>query len=91
MEERMTRALFTPEDLKAILVEHVGLTEADVPDRADAALADLGLDSLAVVELQVALQSRFAFEIPDEDVQRIDTLRDAVDYVNRRLGAPEAA
>jgi hypothetical protein len=51
----MTNALFTHDDLKLVLVEHVGLTEADMPDDAEAALADLGLDSLAVIELHVAL------------------------------------
>ena len=82
---------FTHDDLKAILVGRIGLAEADVPGDPDAAFADLGLDSLAVVEIQLALQQRFSFDIPDQDAHLITTLREAVDYVNRRLALPEAA
>jgi acyl carrier protein len=87
----MSDILFTYDDLRAILVSRIGLAEADVPDDPDTAFADLGLDSLAVVEIQLALQQRFSFEIPDQDAHLIATLREAVDYVNRRLAMPEAA
>jgi acyl carrier protein len=87
----MSDILFTHDDLRAILVGRIGLAEADVPDDPDTALVDLGLDSLAVVEVQLALQQRFSFEIPDQDAHLIGTLREAVDYVNRRLTMPEAA
>ena len=38
-----------------------------MPGDLDAAFADLGFDSLAVVEIQLALQQRFSFDIPDQD------------------------
>jgi acyl carrier protein len=82
---------FTHADLKLILVERIGLAEADVPDDPDTALTDLGLDSLAVVEVQLAVQQRYGFEMPEEDAHLIVTLGQAVDYVNGRLAAPEVA
>jgi acyl carrier protein len=62
-----------------------------VPDDPNATFADLGLDSLAVVEVQLAVQQRFGFTVPDEDARAILTLGSAVDYVNARLGAAPVA
>lgn len=42
---------------------------------------DLKADSLAVVELVLALEEKFEIEIPDEDTERIKTVKDAVDYI----------
>ena len=87
----MSDMQFTSDDLKAILVGRIGLAEGDVPDDPGTTFADLGLDSLAIVEIQLALQQRFSFDIPDQDAHLITTLGEAVDYVNRRLAMPEAA
>ena len=87
----MPDASFTHDDLRLILVERVGLDDVDVPDDPDVAFADIGLDSLAVVEVQLAVQQRFGFTVPDEDAQSMLTLRQAVDYVNRRLSPAQVA
>jgi minimal PKS acyl carrier protein len=87
----MPDASFTHDDLRLILVERVGLDDVDVPDDPDVAFADIGLDSLAVVEVQLAVQQRFGFTVPDEDAHSMVTLRQAVDYVNRRLRPAEVA
>jgi acyl carrier protein len=87
----MPDASFTHDDLRLILVERVGLDDVDVPDDPDVAFADIGLDSLAIVEVQLAVQQRFGFTVPDEDAQSMLTLRQAVDYVNRRLSPAEVA
>ncbi len=42
---------------------------------------DLKADSLAVVELVLALEEAFKIEIPDEDTEQIKTVQDAVDYI----------
>ena len=42
---------------------------------------DLKADSLAVVELVLALEEAFSFEIPDEDTEQIKTVKDAIDYI----------
>lgn len=45
---------------------------------------DLGADSLDTVELVMALEEHFGTEIPDEDAQKIITVKDAIDYVASR-------
>lgn len=42
---------------------------------------DLKADSLAVVELVLALEEAFSIEIPDEDTEQIKTVKDAIDYI----------
>ena len=78
-------ATFTFEDLKRILVDRVGLDEDSVIDDPDARFEDMGLDSLAFVEIQLAMQQEYGFDIPDEDATGIETVGAAIDYVNRRL------
>jgi acyl carrier protein len=43
---------------------------------------DLGADSLDIVELVMAFEEAFDIEIPDEDAEKIKTVKDAIDYVN---------
>jgi act minimal PKS acyl carrier protein len=82
---------FTLADLKRILVERVGLTEADVPDDLETAFVEVGLDSLAVVEIQAAVQQIYGFAIADEDASAMMTFGETIDYVNGRLSMSEAA
>jgi acyl carrier protein len=42
---------------------------------------DLKADSLAVVELVLALEEHFSIEIPDEDTEQIKTVKDAIEYI----------
>ncbi len=44
---------------------------------------DLGADSLAIVELVLALEEHFGIKIPDEEVETIKTVGDAIKYINR--------
>jgi len=76
---------FTFDDLKNILVGRVGLPEDAVSDDPDASFEDMGLDSLAFVEIQLAIQQDYGFEIPDEDAHEITTVGLAIAYSNRRL------
>ena len=80
---------FTFEDLKRILVERVGLPEQSVVNDPDASFEDMGLDSLAFVEIQLAMQQEYGFTIEDEDAQEITTVGEAIDYTNRRLAEKE--
>jgi acyl carrier protein len=80
---------FTFDDLKRILVDRVGLPEADVTDDPEAKFEDMGLDSLAFVEIQLAMQQEYGFEIPDEDAQEIITVGQSIAYVNRKLAEGE--
>jgi acyl carrier protein len=76
---------FTFEDLKNILVNRVGLPEDQVVDDPSARFEDMGLDSLAFVEIQLAMQQDYGFTIPDEDAEQITSVGEAIEYTNRRL------
>lgn len=73
------------ERIKAIVVEQLGVNEAEVVPTASF-VEDLGADSLDLVELIMALEEEFSnpsrkIEIPDEEAEKIITIRDAVDYI----------
>lgn len=76
---------FTFDDVKRILVDRVGLPEENVVDDRDATFEDMGLDSLAFVEIQLAIQQEYGFTIPDEDAEKLTTVGQGIDYVNQRL------
>jgi acyl carrier protein len=69
------------ERVKQIIVEQLGVDEAEVTASASF-VDDLGADSLDTVELVMAFEEAFEIEIPDEDAEKIRTVKDAVDYIN---------
>jgi acyl carrier protein len=85
----MAAQTFTFDDLKGILVDRVGLAESDVVDDPNATFESMGLDSLAFVEIQLAIQQEYGFTIPDEDGEKITTVGEGIDYVNSRLAEGE--
>lgn len=46
-------------------------------------IVDLGLDSLAIFEIVIELEEAFDLRIPDEDIDRIKTINEVVDYIER--------
>ncbi len=69
------------ERVKKIVVDQLGVKEDEVT--ADASfIDDLGADSLDTVELVMALEEEFDCEIPDEEAEKITTMRMAIDYIN---------
>ncbi|EPB0664683.1 acyl carrier protein [Vibrio alginolyticus] len=69
------------ERVKKIIVEQLGVGEAEVKNEASF-VDDLGADSLDTVELVMALEEEFDTEIPDEEAEKITTVQAAIDYVN---------
>lgn len=69
------------QQVKAIVAEQLGVKLEQVTNTASF-VDDLGADSLDTVELVMALEEEFETEIPDEDAEKITTVRQAVDYVN---------
>ncbi len=67
--------------VKQIIVEQLGVDEAEVTPNASF-VDDLGADSLDQVELIMAFEEAFDIEIPDEEAEKIRTVKDAVDYIN---------
>ena len=80
---------FTFDDAKDILVNRIGVPEDSVTS-TDQSFEDLGLDSLAFVEIQLAIQQEYGFTIPDEDADKLQTVGQGIDYVNERLAEQEA-
>lgn len=70
------------EKVKQIIVEQLGVDEAEVTSNASF-VDDLGADSLDTVELVMAFEEAFDLEIPDEDAEKIRTVKDAVDYIEK--------
>ncbi len=68
------------EKVKAIIVEQLEVDEAKVVSDAKFD-TDLNADSLDVVELVMAFEEAFDIEIPDEDAEKILTVKQAVDYI----------
>jgi len=63
-------------------VDQLGVESTDVT-AASSFVEDLGADSLDRVELIMALEETFGIEIPDEDAEKIVTVHDAVEYIQR--------
>ena len=68
------------ERVKQIIVEQLDVDEAEVTPNASF-VDDLGADSLDTVELVMAFEEAFEIEIPDEDAEKIRTVKDATDYI----------
>jgi len=81
----MADQTFSFDDLKDILTNRVGLAEDEVVNDPNATFESMGLDSLAFVEIQLAVQQQYGFTIPDEDAHSITTVGQAIEYTNRRL------
>ena len=69
------------EKVKNIIIEQLGVSADEVQLNASF-VDDLGADSLDLVELVMVLEEEFGYEIPDEDAEKIQTVQDAVNYIN---------
>ncbi len=70
------------EKVKSIIVEQLGVDANEVT--ADASFVDdLGADSLDTVELVMAFEEAFNIEIPDEAAEKIQKVKDAIEYIEK--------
>ncbi len=69
------------EQVKKIVVEQLGVKEEEVTTDSSF-VDDLGADSLDTVELVMALEEEFECEIPDEEAEKITTVKQAIEYIN---------
>jgi acyl carrier protein len=67
--------------IKKIVAEQLGVNETEVKNESSF-VDDLGADSLDTVELVMALEEEFECEIPDEQAEKINTVQQAIDYIN---------
>ena len=69
--------------VKEVIVEQLNITEEEcVPDAAF--IDDLGADSLDIVELIMAMEDNFGIDISDDDLVKIRTVQDIIDYIRER-------
>ena len=68
------------EKVKEIIVDQLGVDEKQVNSEASF-IDDLGADSLDTVELVMSLEEEFDIEIPDEEAEKITTVKQAIDYI----------
>ena len=74
------------EKVKSIIVEQLGVDANEVTPEASF-VDDLGADSLDTVELVMAFEEAFNIEIPDEAAEKIQKVKDAVEYIDKRQSA----
>ena len=78
----------TPEELsskiKSVVVDKRGVKPEQVTDDANF-IDDLGADSLDLVELVMALEDEFDVEIPDEDAEKLKTVKTVLEYVQSKI------
>ena len=71
------------EKITEIIVEQLGVKPEEVTPEASF-VDDLGADSLDTVELVMAFEEEFGIEIPDEEAEKIQTVGDAVKYIDEK-------
>ncbi len=71
--------------VKKIVVEHLGVDEAKVEEKASF-IDDLGADSLDTVELVMAFEEEFGVEIPDDAAESILTVENAISFIEKNAG-----
>ena len=70
--------------VRKIVSEQLGADDDKIKNESSF-IDDLGADSLDTVELVMALEEEFDTEIPDEEAEKITTVRQAIDYINKNL------
>ena len=72
------------EKVKDIIVEQLGVNPEQVTPKASF-IEDLGADSLDIVELVMELEEEFEITIPDDQAEKIKTVGEAIDYIEREI------
>ena len=73
-------------EVKRIIKEQLDVDEKDIKPESTF-IDDLGADSLGFVELVLAFEEAFEIDIPDEDTEKIRSVQDAVDYIEKHLAS----
>lgn len=76
----------TQEQVKKIISEQLGVNKENLKENTSF-VDDLGADSLDIVELVMAMEEEFNIEIPDEEAEKLKTLKDVFDYVEAKSSA----
>ena len=68
--------------IKSLIAEQLGVDIEKVTDDASF-VEDMGADSLDTVELVMALEEEYGVDIPDEDVEKVTTVKDVIAYIDK--------
>lgn len=79
----------TFDKIREIVSEEMGLDPSEVK-LASSFRGDLGADSLEIMQIVIALEEAFGCEIPNDDAEKLFTVRDAVEYANTHSSRFEA-
>jgi acyl carrier protein len=79
MEEKEIR-----EKVKKVVAEKLAVSDDKITDEARY-VDDLGADSLALVDIAMALEDEFGMKIPDEDIEKITTVGSTIEYIKEHL------
>ena len=69
-------------EVKRIIKEQLDVEEKDIKPESTF-IEDLGADSLGLVELVLAFEEAFEIDNPDQDTEKIRTVQDAIDYIEK--------
>jgi acyl carrier protein len=70
--------------VREIIMDKLGTSEEKITPEASFR-NDLGADSLSTVELMMELEEAFGVEIEDEEAEKIQTVKDAIDYIEKKM------
>lgn len=76
----------TLDRVKKVVVDRLKVSEDEVTEAASF-MDDLGADSLDVVDLVIGFEDEFEIQIPDEDAEKIQSVGQAVSYIDEKLGS----
>ena len=71
--------------IKEVIADKLGKSVDEIKDEASF-IEDLGADSLDIVDMIMKLEEEFGVSIPDEDLDKIRTVKDAIDYIKSKVG-----
>ena len=74
------------EKIREIVVEELGVNADKVTEQARF-IEDLGADSIGVMELVMKMEDAFDIQIPDQDIEKIRTVGDAINYIISKKGS----
>jgi minimal PKS acyl carrier protein len=77
--------MFTLTDLRSVLEQNGGQLDDNDGDMADAEFAELGCDSITILEVATTIERRFGFVIATDDLYSLTTPRAFTDFVNGLL------
>lgn len=71
------------ETLKRIIAEQAGVEEASLTEETSLK-KDLGMDSLELLSVVMAIEEEYDLEVPEDELNQVDTLGDLVEYLKGR-------